>query len=298
MIDPREKKLAASIPVGAKLKPYFHLDSLDSLSESGNSIWVIAEETILKINPKSGEVVARISVGAWEFFIVSASDSAVWVGTVGSFWRWTPSYKLSKIDPQTNRVFATLAQELSWRSIRVMARTDAVWLLDRSKGTLSRLDPMSGQVVSSLPLGALSPPYWPAAVGEDSIWVANAREGTVARINPDTNQVSTTITLPYPANSRPNIILAPQFAEGAVWVACGYSGGYRGDQIVPTLFYAIDPGTNRVVATFNARTNLATGFAVGHDALWAPTREESDYEKSRLVLEVYHLPTWNKPKAH
>src|SRR5262245_16686537 len=139
-IDPLQKKVVAAIQVGAKLnRNFFHLHS--ALVESGNAIWVAAENTVIRIDPKSGKVIARIPFDTGEPFIVSASDNAVWVGTLGSFLRWVRPYTVSKIDPQTNGVITTLPQEFSMRSARVTADTNAIWFLDGWADTLSRIEP-------------------------------------------------------------------------------------------------------------------------------------------------------------
>ena len=291
-IDPMEKRLIDIIPVGAKLNTSFFAPQL-LLAETGNALWAVAENTVIRIDPKTGLVVARIPVEEQKSFIVSASDSAVWVGTLGSFWSWVPHYTVSKIDPQTNRVTATLPQELSMRSARVTGENDVLWFLDGWAETLSRLDPTSGQVVASIALGRLSHPHWPAAVGEGAIWVLNAREGNVIRINPETNQVTATIPLPDPANFRPDEFYGPpQIAGGAVWVAS--TSGWSGFGISPTLVYAIDPNTNHVVATLNAQTYIYSvgRFALGHDALWIPMIKDLGNKNGRLVLEVHRLPHW------
>lgn len=286
-IDPLQKQLVRGTPVGAKLNTGIFHRHLPT--ESGNAVWVAAENTVIRIDPTSGEVVARIPFGTGEPFILSASDSAVWVGILESGWHWVRHYTVSKIDPQTNGVVTTLPQEFSTYSTRMMVGTNALWLLDGWADTLSRIDPTSGQVVATVARG----PYKLAAVGEGAIWFGDAREGNVIRINPETNQITATIPLPYPDDGHPDEFYGPpRFAEDAVWVASGYSGL----GISPTLVYAIDPSTNHVVATLNAKTYIGGGFALGHGALWAPMIKDAGYKKERLVIEVYRLPNLKSAK--
>jgi DNA-binding beta-propeller fold protein YncE len=278
-IDPLQKQLAAGIPVGAKLNTNVFYPYLPA--ESGNAVWVAAANTVIRIDPTSREVVARIPFGTGEPFILSASDRAVWIGILESGWHWVRHYTVSKIDPQTNRVVTTLPQEFSTYS-RVMVGTNALWLLDGWADTLSRIDPTSGQVVATVARG----PYKLAAVGEDTIWFVNAREGNVIRINPETNQVTATIPLPYPDDGHPDEIYgSPRSAEDVIWIA---SSAER--------FYGIDPSTNQVVATLNAKTYHGGGFALGHGALWTPMIKAAGYKKERLVIEVYRLPNLKSAK--
>jgi DNA-binding beta-propeller fold protein YncE len=279
-IDPLQTKLVAGTPIGAKLNTnvfYRHLPA-----ENGNAVWVAAKNTVLRIDPESREVVARIPFGTGEPFILSASDSAVWVGTLESGWYWVRHYTVSKIDPQTNSVVTTLPQEFSTYSTRVMVSTNTLWLLDGWACTLSRIDPTSGQVVATVARG----PYKLATVGEGAIWFVNAREGNVIRINPETNQVTATIPLPDPDDGRPDESYgSPRSAEDVIWIA---SSAER--------FHGIDPSTNQVVATLNAKTYHGGGFALGHGALWTPRIKDAGYKKDRLVIEVYRLPNWKSVK--
>lgn len=282
-IDPWEKRFLAAISVGAKTNTYFLLFH-SSLAESGNTVWVSAENTLIRIDSDRGNVVTRIPVGRTPF-ILSGSDSAIWIG-ISSF--WSGDYKVSKMDPQTNRVIVTLPQELSMRSARVTPGDDAVWLLDGWEETLSRIDPKSGHEIASLPLGSSSIAQWPAAIGGGSIWVANADEGTVVRVDPETSQVSATIPISNQVSGRPDTFFGPPiFAEGAVWVAGGYDGGEY------VTVHAIDPCTNQVVSALHAPIKMGFGFAIGHGAIWIPT-SKSD----QLVLEVYRLPKWKMSRGH
>jgi YVTN family beta-propeller protein len=52
-----------------------------------------------------------------------------------------------------------------------------------------RIDPVSGKVVTTVPVG--NGPTG-IAFGAGSVWVANSLDGTVMRIDPDTNTVTAT----------------------------------------------------------------------------------------------------------
>jgi len=93
-------------------------------------------------------------------------------------------------------------------------------------GTVTRIDPRSGTIVGSIPVG-----NGPSALvaGEGAVWVVNRHDGTLSRIDPATNTVSGTA----PVGSDPTAVTA---GNGAVWVAGGE------ERIVSR----VDPGTLRV----------------------------------------------------
>jgi DNA-binding beta-propeller fold protein YncE len=57
--------------------------------------------------------------------------------------------------------------------------------IDAQRGSVSRIDPESGDVVGTIPVGAIP---LEVAVGEGSVWVSNAGDDTVSRINPSSNE--------------------------------------------------------------------------------------------------------------
>jgi hypothetical protein len=294
-LDPLAKTLDDSIVVAKEwvgMYRNFLNPMYPPLIESGEAIWVRAGNEVSKIDPKKKEVVARIPFESTVLFLLSGSPSTVWVATwePGWWWKFSPDYRLSKIDAQTNRVITTLPQEFSARYTAISAGPDALWFVDGWNETLSRLDPTSGQVVASVDLGPSSRPYGPVAVCAGAVWAASSQVGNVIRINPDTMQLSATIPLPYTNEGRrPDVVYGPpQCANGLVWVASAIPGFF----IDPTFVYAIDPHTNQVVTTMTVLAYASGGFsiAIGHDALWVRMLKHVGLKKERLVIDVYRLP--------
>ena len=85
----------------------------------------------------------------------------------------------------------------------------AVWVANRSDGTVWRIDPATNKVSWSVGVG--SDPT-AVAVGEGSVWVAGGDDGTVVRVDPDGPSKAT----PFETGSRPTAIAV---AGGSVWAA-------------------------------------------------------------------------------
>jgi YVTN family beta-propeller protein len=68
---------------------------------------------------------------------------------------------------------------------------DSLWVTHQSSDTVARLDPESGEVVATVPVG--DAPAWLARANDGTVLVPNARDGTLSRIDPTTNDVVQTI---------------------------------------------------------------------------------------------------------
>ncbi|HEY1357023.1 MAG TPA: protein kinase [Thermoleophilaceae bacterium] len=89
----------------------------------------------------------------------------------------------------------------------------AVWVANKRKNTLTRIDPDTRQVAGTTPVGR-NPDS--VAVGEGSVWVTNTDDDTVTRLT-TSGQVQNTIKV----GDGPEGIVA---GNGAVWVADGLDG--------------------------------------------------------------------------
>ena len=67
---------------------------------------------------------------------------------------------------------------------------DAVWVANGQDGTVTRIDPATGQPSGPLPVG--SGPEG-IAVTADAVWVANSLDLTVYRLDPATGKVTAVI---------------------------------------------------------------------------------------------------------
>jgi YVTN family beta-propeller protein len=94
--------------------------------------------------------------------------------------------------------------------LRVAAAPDAIWVTSEPDGTLTRLDPESGERVGKpIDLGA---GISGVAVGEGSVWVTDPPLGELLRVDPATGAVSQRI----PVGGHPGAVA---FGGYRVWVA-------------------------------------------------------------------------------
>jgi DNA-binding beta-propeller fold protein YncE/predicted Ser/Thr protein kinase len=94
--------------------------------------------------------------------------------------------------------------------LRIAAADDAIWVTSEPDGTLTRLDPESGDPVGKpLQLGA---GISGVAVGGGSVWVADPRRGEVLRVDPDSGHLVERIDV----GGRPGPLA---FGGGRLWVA-------------------------------------------------------------------------------
>jgi virginiamycin B lyase len=188
---------------------------------------------------------ATIQVGRQPTLVV-IGQGAVWVANQFD-------NSVSRIDPQTNRVVATIPVPDGVADLAV--GRDAIWA---AGDLVVRIDPQTNRVVATVPLGAQPSSL---AATDDAVWVTNVVDGTITRIDPQTNQVTATIhTVGEPVQVAAN--------DRAVWVA------YPPDNLVRR----IDPRTNRVVATL--RVAQPQDLALGYGSVWIPSG------RSGLVVRI------------
>jgi streptogramin lyase len=134
--------------------------------------------------------------------------------------------------------------------LRVAAAADAIWVTSEPDGTLTRLDPASGQALGKpLRLGA---GISGVAVGAGSVWVADPPRGEVLRIDPKAERVVDRIEV----GGSPGPIV---FGAGRVWVADEAGAGIS----------AIDAKGGSVYRRGLVPHAAPLRLAVGAGGLWA-----------------------------
>lgn len=218
-VDPGSNTVTAEIDVGA--------GPVTSLAVSEDAVWVSAASDLVRIDPATNEVVARLR-SQRGFGDVAFGEGALWViagaNKEGEVWR---------IDPETTELLQRipLANPSFWNEIA--AGEGAVWVTSsptvHSDGVslvyLHRIDPSTGDITTEIPLG--DGPWGLAAeegagsysaltLGEGSVWVKVDYEGILVRIDPSNLSVSETLE-GIPSGSSD---VSPGLAvgAGAVWV--------------------------------------------------------------------------------
>jgi outer membrane protein assembly factor BamB len=179
---------------------------------AAGSVWVTQPTSgagwVLRINPRSGRMIARIPVAASPSRIVAVGTSA-WVATS------QPPTSLARIDTATNRATSYLpAGGIS----DIATGATGLWASeDRSRAV--RLDPSSGRVIRRVNFSSSAQLL---AVGSDRVWAtapacAGCTRGFVRGVT-----LSTGITGPLMPTGETPVGIA--VGGGALWIANFNSG--------------------------------------------------------------------------
>jgi hypothetical protein len=225
------------------------------MAAGAGALWVAGSDEVIRIDPATDGVRARIPVGGTGSgpATVAVGAGAVWapVAVPGALWG---------IDPGSNKVTARipLGGPLAG-PVSVSAAGDGVWIASdadpdpgtgtASDGRLLRVDPRRKRVVATIPLPA-RPVAVAAAPG--AAWVATD-DGRVLLVSQKRNRVVATIDAGGPLGFSQTIAIGP----GGVWLADPFD-----EQVV-----RIDPRTRRVMARIPA--GAVTTVAAAGDAVWA-----------------------------
>jgi streptogramin lyase len=168
------------------------------------SIWVgesddAGVDTLLRIDPASGDVVARLPmpIGVTD---IRATDGSVWI--VG---RRRPY--LLRVDPATMEI--VLRRRLEPKPLRVDVAGGFAWVTNHGDDTVARVDPETGEAA---PIGVPSKPYGIVAT-RDAIWVSCYGAHSLVRIDPRTSRLAGE---PRPVGLNPTGVAAD---GDSVWVA-------------------------------------------------------------------------------
>jgi len=219
-----------------------------SLEDAFGSIWVAnyLGGAVLRIDPATNRVVARIPVGGQPFGLTATPD-AVWVGNNGS-------ESVARIDPATNQVIARV--EVGDRPIGIDYDGGYVWITNFGDGMVTKIDAGTNAVAAR----AFVPGEHEGVVhGFGSVWVPS-EEGTLTRLDPETLAPTAVI----------RVGLDPDFAlvaDGSVWTTA-----YQ-DRVISR----IDPATNTVASTLPADLGLQ-GIAFERGTFWV-----ANYNEGRLL---------------
>lgn len=210
-----------------------------------------------------------------------------------------------KAPPPMRLAFASLVPEATFDaggSREFTAGQDAIWVLNREAGAISRIDPQSNKVTQTIAVGpggcaglgadfgvilvpqcakkaiaridartnaasdpiptALSPASRSIATGVGSVWVISDEKGTIARLDP---LEKATVAL---IDTAPGAI-ALAFGGDALWVASG-SGN---------LVTRVNPFNNLIVETIPV-PNHPRDIATGGGSVW--TWNEGDGSVTRI----------------
>jgi len=201
-IDPASGQVEATFPV-AKARQQGNIAVADDL------VWVLTGDgsTLLGLDAVSGETTTTVPLGV-RGNDLAAGDAGLWV--VSSL-----DGQALRVDPDTGTVDRRVEDLDQPFAIAV---SDQVWV---SGGSTVRIDPDSGEVLLTSPLG--SGDLGGIALGEDLVWVRNAERLLVGL---DPTDGAPVVGYDWPDGTAPGDVLA---AAGAVWVSYNDKGVFRLD---------------------------------------------------------------------
>ncbi|MGH9179845.1 MAG: hypothetical protein ACRD0N_14995 [Acidimicrobiales bacterium] len=232
------------------------------------AVWVgdSAFPVLVRIDPRSNRVVAMVPQLAddsdYPVLDLAAGCGGIWSGDAGG--------RILRRDGATAEVRATIPLEeepdpWAWAGCSVAVGAGAVWVTGVFKGSVTRIDPVSDTVATTIPVGSSLDSV---AVAYGSVWVLDGVEGDLARIDPAAGRVVARLSL----GVRPAQV---SVGEGGVWVSVDC--GRHGPRIV-----RIDPATSRRVSTLGLG-EMPESFDVGEGALWEVTTTSAKSEASEAV---------------
>jgi ABC-type branched-subunit amino acid transport system substrate-binding protein/DNA-binding beta-propeller fold protein YncE len=146
-----------------------------NIAVGDGAVWALdPDQTIARIDPKTGRVVATVDVEAGG---VAAGDGGVWA---------LVSNSVVRINPRTNRPGQTIPLTTA-APTAIAVGAGKVWVTAEQEGVVWRIDPGPSPVARTIPVG-VGVTY--IAYGAGALWTANYLDGTVSRIDPVTNEVT------------------------------------------------------------------------------------------------------------
>jgi virginiamycin B lyase len=161
-----------------------------------------------------------------------------------------------------------------------LAIDEAVWVSNKPRDSISRLDPKTNTVAATIPVGKR--PCSGIAAGFGSVWVPNCGDDTLSRVDLKTGAVTATIKTTI-GNSEGSIVAG----AGSIWLMTDAKG----------TLARFDPATNAVVAEIYVAPG-SYGLAFGEDAVWVTSTEHSSVARvdPRTNLIVETIPVGKAPR--
>lgn len=199
-IDPRSNTVVRRVPVPITR------GREGAFAIAGGDLWIpdnVSDSTspsVVRIDARTGAIVARIATGARSDVIVAGFGS-LWVASSGTG-------MITRIDPTSNQIVARIPVG---ESPKFMAAGEgAVWVQNRADGSVSRIDPMTNREAARIAAHAPTP-AGDIAAGGGAVWLS-VDGMPVTRIDPSTNAV----THQFVGGSGADAV---RWGYGALWVA-------------------------------------------------------------------------------
>jgi branched-chain amino acid transport system substrate-binding protein len=212
------------------------------------AVWVLNTEraVVTRIDPATKRVTGTFRPRGFPTDL-AAGEGALWVGR-GTRRGGTGTSRIDRVDPKTFKTTHTANLPgrdpfPNWGFPGIVVGGGAVWAINAA-GSISRIDPDTGQVVENVDLNASA-----LAASGDDVWALV--DQSAVRIDPRTNRPGQKIEIGSPVPS------AIAVGGGYVWVTAEQEG----------LLWRIEPGPVRASRSIDVGVGV-TYVAYGAGAVW------------------------------
>jgi DNA-binding beta-propeller fold protein YncE len=161
LIDVRSRRLASTIRLGRETTAIAFGDGsawIGTYDRSESSSW------LTRVRTGSHRESVRIEAGdGWGPLSIAAGEGSVWV--------LTSAGTLVRVDPETARVLARSHAVAAREPQFVAAGAGSVWTANHGDFSVSQIDPQTGHVVRTMPLGSYTRILCGIAATDDAVWV-------------------------------------------------------------------------------------------------------------------------------
>src|SRR6266511_2540109 len=161
-----------------------------------------------------------------------------------------------------------------------LAVDEAVWVSNKPKDSVTRLDPVTNKVAATVTVGKR--PCSGLAAGFGSLWVPNCGDQTLSRVDLTTGAILATVKTGI-GHTEGSIVTG----AGSVWLMIDARG----------TLARFDPATNAVVAEIYLSPG-SFGLAFGADAVWVTSSESNTVTRidphTNLIVDT--IPVGKAPR--
>jgi hypothetical protein len=256
-------------------------DYLFRVAAGHGAVWITTggDGHVLRVDPASAKVTARIDVRAGPVTDLAISNDAVWVSATSD---------VVRLDPKTNEIVARFQNKAGFGDIG--SGGAGLWVIAgaNAEGEVWQIDPGSNTVEQRVPLA--NPSFWnEIAVGDHAVWVTSSpivhQPGAALvhlhRVDPSTGGITADIALgPGPAELGPGegavSYSGLALDEGSVWVLVNWD----------ELLFSVDAGDLSVSERGDGldccSSGLGPGVAIGAGSVWITARSAI----TRVILQT------------
>ncbi len=177
-------------------------DYPDFMKADADGVWVTNVGRVEKLKFGMQKPILTVNIPA-PCGVMATGFGSLWVADC-------KSESVYRIELSTGKVQSIIKTGLADREgeLSIAASPDAVWLLTKSDGELSKIDPQTNKLVARI---NVLPNSFAVAFGYDALWITNTKNASAQQVDPKTNAVVSTIKV----GKEPRFLAA---GLNAIWI--------------------------------------------------------------------------------